>query len=138
MIVDITYDELVSNQHEIHTIYTIRNNFYTKLISYLNKYGVTEVITNAKIAVIFQDCTNYTIRNLTSIHVGNSLYLAGGLGNINVWVNPQMRWIDSKIIVKDNLLVMRKNKILKIIKGKEFVDVLEEILIDSKLADFLI
>jgi hypothetical protein len=141
MNVIITYDELVSNQYEIHTNNTIKNKFYTKIIFYFNKYNVKDVITNAKIAISFEDCPIYKHNNTIetkTFRYTNESYLIGYLNNINIWVNPQMQWSDNKIIIKDNLLIIRKNKILKLIKGKEFVDVLEKILIDNKLADFLI
>ena len=62
----------------------------------------TWVVTNAKIATALQDCSNYVVTPMVNTMAqdgSQSLYMAGTLAGLKVYVDPYMEWEDTRICV---------------------------------------
>ena len=128
-------DVIVPN--ELSKIYRL---FQKKVYKYLKMYEATEIVTNGHLGAVLQD-----FQGFKSSGVGYSLmppnpdpYLIGILEHITIYVDPTMLWTDNRIIVKDSVVRIRRNKILKMLAKKQFEDNLEEIIIDKKLGSMLL
>jgi hypothetical protein len=73
------------------------------LITNVSRFGRPNfVVTNTKILSALQDCAGFVIapmvNNLTQ-DGSNSLYFAGSIAGLNVYVDPFMTWDDTRVLV---------------------------------------
>lgn len=62
----------------------------------------TWVVTNAKVVTALQDCSGYVVNpmaNTMSQDGSQSLYLAGNIAGLKVYVDPYMDWEDTRVLV---------------------------------------
>lgn len=62
----------------------------------------TWIVTNAQIVTALQDCSGYVVNpmaNTMSQDGSQSLYLAGSIAGLKVYVDPYMSWEDTRVLV---------------------------------------
>lgn len=138
MVINLTVDDL--DVYPPSTKHELTNLFIRKILMYLRRYNVKEIITNSQISMILQDNSSFIFDKLNNniIQYTADPYLVGTIYDVLVKVDPQMRWNDNRILPKDSMLRLRKEKIFKILKKKKFEDFIEEIVIDEKLINMLV
>jgi hypothetical protein len=59
------------------------------------------LVTNGNIASVLQDIAGYTLNptNVGKLNTNGQLYPMGNIGNIQIYVDPYMRWDDNQIFV---------------------------------------
>jgi hypothetical protein len=59
------------------------------------------LVTNGNLASVLQDVANYTIAptNVGKLNTNGQLYPMGNIGNIAIYVDPNMRWDDNRIFL---------------------------------------
>ena len=63
-------------------------------------------VTNLQIATALQDVSGYVVAPManTMSQTSGSLYFAGQLGGVNIYVDPYMTWDDTRVCVGFSLL----------------------------------
>ena len=73
------------------------------VITNVSRFGRPNfVVTNTKILSALQDCAGFVIAPMTNTLVqdgSNSLYFAGSVAGLNIYVDPFMTWEDTRILV---------------------------------------
>ena len=73
------------------------------VITNVSRFGRPNyVVTNTKILSALQDCAGFVVAPMTNTLVqdgSNSLYFAGSIAGLNVYVDPYMTWDDTRILV---------------------------------------
>jgi hypothetical protein len=73
------------------------------LITNVSRFGRPNfVVTNTKILSALQDCAGFVIAPMTNTLVqdgSNSLYFAGSVAGLNLYVDPYMTWDDTRVLV---------------------------------------
>ena len=73
------------------------------LITNVSRFGRPNfVVTNTKILSALQDCAGFVVAPMTNTLVqdgSNSLYFAGSVAGLNIYVDPFMTWDDTRILV---------------------------------------
>ena len=73
------------------------------LITQVSRFGRPNwVVTNSQIATALQDCAGYVVAPMTNTMVqdgSNSLYFAGSIAGLSVYVDPYMTWDDTRICI---------------------------------------
>ena len=54
----------------------------------------TNLVTNAKIATVLQDCAMFSVQASNKIYKGAEVYPVGKISNLDIYVDPYMRWDD--------------------------------------------
>jgi hypothetical protein len=122
---------------ENHTMREIADTFFNHIYVNLKKYDVKEIITNPLIGSVLSDNKNYiAMSNSTIFSVITEPYLYGSVYGIKIFINPMMKWSDTRIIAKYDITTIRRNKLLKVL-NKKYIDLLEEIVINEKIGDKL-
>lgn len=96
----------------------VQKQFMTELKSYITS-EVNLLITNGNLASVLQDSTEYkSDLNEILYNVLNSenekfkMYKLGKLDNLQIMVDPYMRWDDNRIILKYDDLVIEEIEII--------------------------
>lgn len=75
----------------------------SNLIANVSRYGRADwIVTNTQMVTALQDCAGYVIApmdNTMSNSNSGSIYFAGSIANMNVYVDPNMDWDDTRICV---------------------------------------
>lgn len=75
----------------------------SNLIANVSRYGRADwIVTNTQMVTALQDCAGYIIApmdNTMSNSNNGSIYFAGSIANMNVYVDPNMDWEDTRICV---------------------------------------
>lgn len=73
------------------------------LVANVSRFGRPHwVVTNAQIATALQDCAGYVVAPMANTMAQdgrNSLYFAGSIAGLNVYVDPYMGWNDCRVCV---------------------------------------
>lgn len=73
------------------------------LITNVSRFGRPNfVVTNTKILSALQDCAGFVVAPMTNSLVqdgSNSLYFAGSVAGLNIYVDPYMTWDDTRVLV---------------------------------------
>ena len=73
------------------------------LITNVSRFGRPNfVVTNTKILSALQDCAGFVIAPMTNTLTqdgSNSLYFAGSIAGLNIYVDPFMTWDDTRVLV---------------------------------------
>ena len=73
------------------------------VITNVSRFGRPNfVVTNTKILSALQDCAGFVVAPMTNTLVqdgSNSLYFAGSIAGLNIYVDPYMTWDDTRILV---------------------------------------
>lgn len=73
------------------------------VITNVSRFGRPNfVVTNTKILSALQDCAGFVVAPMTNSLVqdgSNSLYFAGSVAGLNIYVDPYMTWDDTRILV---------------------------------------
>jgi hypothetical protein len=73
------------------------------VITNVSRFGRPNfVVTNAKILSALQDCAGFVVAPMTNTLVqdgSNSLYFAGSIAGLNIYVDPYMTWDDTRVLV---------------------------------------
>lgn len=73
------------------------------VITNVSRFGRPNfVVTNTKILSALQDCAGFVVAPMTNNLVqdgSNSLYFAGSVAGLNIYVDPYMTWDDTRILV---------------------------------------
>lgn len=73
------------------------------VITNVSRFGRPNfVVTNTKILSALQDCAGFVVAPMTNNLVqdgSNSLYFAGSVAGLNIYVDPFMTWDDTRILV---------------------------------------
>jgi hypothetical protein len=73
------------------------------LITNVSRFGRPNfVVTNTKILSALQDCAGFVIAPMTNTLVqdgSSSLYFAGSIAGLNLYVDPYMTWDDTRVLV---------------------------------------
>lgn len=73
------------------------------VITNVSRFGRPNfVVTNTKILSALQDCAGFVVAPMANTLVqdgSNSLYFAGSIAGLNVYVDPYMTWDDTRILV---------------------------------------
>ena len=73
------------------------------VITNVSRFGRPNfVVTNTKILSALQDCAGFVVAPMTNTLVqdgSNSLYFAGSIAGLNIYVDPFMTWDDTRILV---------------------------------------
>lgn len=73
------------------------------LVTQVSRFGRPNwIVTNAQIATALQDCAGYVVAPMTNTMVqdgSNSLYFAGSIAGLSVYVDPYMTWDDTRICI---------------------------------------
>ena len=73
------------------------------VITHVSRFGRPNfVVTNTKILSALQDCAGFVIAPMTNTLTqdgSNSLYFAGSIAGLNVYVDPFMKWDDTRVLV---------------------------------------
>jgi hypothetical protein len=73
------------------------------LIAQVSRWGRGSfVVTNAQILSALQDCAGFVVApmvNTLTQDGSNSLYFAGSIAGLNVYVDPYMTWDDTRVLV---------------------------------------
>ena len=93
----------------------IQKNFCEELKSYLTS-DVNIIVTNGNLATVLQDSTSYAIdANIPVLEKGGDgrakLYNLGNFENIQVMVDPYMRWDDNRIFFKNDDTIIEEIEI---------------------------
>ena len=104
--VSINNSVVASSAENLHTVQrriTSRLLAAANLIAVVSRRGRgTWVVTNAQIATALQDSANFVIApmiNSLSQDGSKSLYCAGSIAGLNLYVDPYMDWTDNRICV---------------------------------------
>lgn len=75
----------------------------SNIIANVSRFGRANwVVTNTQIATALQDCAGYVVAPMTntmSQDSSKSLYFAGSVAGLNIYVDPYMTWEDTRICV---------------------------------------
>ena len=73
------------------------------VITNVSRFGRPNfVVTNTKILSALQDCAGFVVAPMTNSLVqdgSNSLYFAGSVAGLNIYVDPYMTWDDTRVLV---------------------------------------
>lgn len=73
------------------------------VITNVSRFGRPNfVVTNTKILSALQDCAGFVVAPMTNSLVqdgSNSLYFAGSVAGLNIYVDPFMTWDDTRVLV---------------------------------------
>lgn len=73
------------------------------VITNVSRFGRPNfVVTNTKIVSALQDCAGFVVAPMTNTLVqdgSNSLYFAGSVAGLNIYVDPYMTWDDTRVLV---------------------------------------
>ena len=73
------------------------------VITNVSRFGRANwVVTNTQIASALQDCAGYVVAPMTNTLTqdgSNSLYFAGSVAGLNIYVDPYMTWDDTRVCV---------------------------------------
>ena len=73
------------------------------LIANVSRFGRGQfIVTNTQILSALQDCAGFVVAPLVNTLVqdgSNSLYFAGSIAGLNVYVDPYMTWEDTRVLV---------------------------------------
>ena len=73
------------------------------VITNVSRFGRPNfVVTNTKILSALQDCAGFVVAPMTNTLVqdgSNSLYFAGSIAGLNLYVDPYMTWDDTRVLV---------------------------------------
>ena len=73
------------------------------VITNVSRFGRPNfVVTNTKILSALQDCAGFVVAPMTNNLVqdgSNSLYFAGSVAGLNIYVDPYMTWDDTRVLV---------------------------------------
>ena len=73
------------------------------VITNVSRFGRPNfVVTNTKILSALQDCAGFVVAPMTNTLVqdgSNSLYFAGSVAGLNIYVDPYMTWDDTRVLV---------------------------------------
>lgn len=73
------------------------------VIANVSRFGRANwVVTNTQIASALQDCAGYVVAPMTNTLTqdgSNSLYFAGSVAGLNIYVDPYMTWEDTRVCV---------------------------------------
>ena len=73
------------------------------LITNVSRFGRPNfVVTNTKVLSALQDCAGFVVAPMTNTLVqdgSNSLYFAGSIAGLNIYVDPFMAWDDTRVLV---------------------------------------
>jgi hypothetical protein len=73
------------------------------VITNVSRFGRPNfVVTNTKILSALQDCAGFVLAPMTNTLVqdgSNSLYFAGSVAGLNIYVDPFMTWEDTRVLV---------------------------------------
>ena len=73
------------------------------VITNVSRFGRPNfVVTNAKILSALQDCAGFVVAPMTNTLVqdgSNSLYFAGSVAGLSLYVDPYMTWDDTRVLV---------------------------------------
>jgi hypothetical protein len=95
----------------------IQNQFITELKSYITS-DANLLITNGNLAALLQDFSEYKlgedeIKNEMKSEDGKpKMYKLGKLDELQIMVDPYMRWDDNKIILKNNDMIIEEIEII--------------------------
>ena len=95
----------------------IQKQFITELKSYITS-DVNILITNGNLAALLQDFSEYKssedeIKNEMKSDDGKpKMYKLGKLDDLQIMVNPYMRWDDNKIILKNGEEIVEEIEII--------------------------
>jgi hypothetical protein len=64
--------------------------------------GYSNCITNSKTGSLLQDCFGFTSTKTININRGGNIYKIGKLYDVDIYVDPFMKWDDDVIILFDN------------------------------------
>jgi len=85
------------------TNFRLAKEYLTEELKKLLTDGVVEIVTNGNIASCLQDSENYNLPETKITKNENGVannYTLGKLYDINLVVNPYMRWYDNRILFK--------------------------------------
>lgn len=118
-----------SEQTHFDSLHTIQRRLYAKIKSITTRFGYRELVTNGNLASVLQDMAGYTLnpQGMPLNIVNGQKYPMGTIGNIQIIVDPYMRWDDTRILF-DPGKALRLQK-LKKISGMEYSDVVTELVI---------
>ncbi len=90
-------------------VYTHQRRIYSRvmaaanLIANVSRFGRGQfVVTNTQVLSALQDCAGFVVAPVTNTLTQdgtNSLYYAGSIAGLNVYVDPYMTWDDTRILV---------------------------------------
>ena len=73
------------------------------VITNVSRFGRPNfVVTNTKLLSALQDCAGFVVAPMTNTLVqdgSNSLYFAGSIAGLNLYVDPYMTWDDTRVLV---------------------------------------
>ena len=102
-------------KHEKYT--EAHKKFITELKSYITS-DVNLLITNGNLGALLQDFSDYKlgedeIKNEMKSEDGKpKMYKLGKLGELQIMIDPYIRWNDNRIILKNNELVIEEIEII--------------------------
>lgn len=93
------YENTITHQRRIFT----RVLAATNLIANVSRFGRANwVVTNTQVLSALQDCSGFQpapfVNTLSQDHQG-SIYFAGTLAGLNLYVDPYMQWNDCRVLV---------------------------------------
>lgn len=90
-------------------VYTHQRRIYSRalaaanLIANVSRFGRGQfLVTNAQVLSALQDCAGFVVAPMTNTLTqdgSNSLYFAGSIAGLQVYVDPYMLWDDTRILV---------------------------------------
>jgi hypothetical protein len=90
-------------------VYTHQRRIYSRvmaaanLIANVSRFGRGSfIVTNTQVLSALQDCAGFVVAPMTNTLTqdgSNSLYFAGSIAGLNVYVDPYMTWDDTRILV---------------------------------------
>ena len=90
-------------------VYTHQRRIMTRILAAANvitnvsRFGRPNfVVTNTKILSALQDCAGFVVAPMTNTLTqdgSNSLYFAGSIAGLNIYVDPFMTWDDTRVLV---------------------------------------
>ena len=115
------------------TYWSLQRMIITKIVATCNKAKTKEIITNLKLGSVLADCVEYTQNKIMNTLSSNGeTYSSGSIYHINVMIDPNMKWDDTRIILIPSLQKKRENKLLRIFREKVTKEVTEIIIIDKE------
>lgn len=122
-------DELIKTE----TIPSIINKLCLLISDSSNNYGFKTLMTNGNLGAMLQNNLNFKPTNISTIV--SAPYMFGKLFNIQIFVDPFMRWDDNRIILTDVPIKFSRKRKINIIYNKSDIEPIDEYTINVKDTD---
>ena len=122
------------------TLHTLQRRLYTKILSEANKHRFNKITTGSRLSSTLMDISGYSMKPITTINLTPSTenYNIGNLGGLELWVDPNMKWTDDRIILSHtDIKRIRKIKLKNIFEA-ESNDITELIIYVKDTTNILI